>query len=51
MADTPKTKPKPGEIPRQEMPRQDPEVRACNFEEVALGYTEELAVTEAKRCI
>jgi glutamate synthase (NADPH/NADH) small chain len=49
MTDTPKTR--PGEIPRQEMPRQDPEVRACNFEEVALGYTEELAVAEAKRCI
>ena len=51
MADNQQTRPKPGEIPRQDMPRQDPEVRAGNFEEVALGYDEELAVTEAKRCI
>ena len=31
------------------MPTQDPNVRNKNFEEVALGYTEEMAVNEAKR--
>lgn len=30
---------------------QDPKVRATNFEEVCLGYTEEEAVSEAKRCL
>ena len=34
-----------------EMPCQDPEVRAGNFDEVALGYTEEQATDEAKRCL
>ena len=38
-------------IPRHEMPCQDPQVRAHNFEEVALGYTQEMAVEEAKRCL
>ena len=33
------------------MPSQDPKVRAHNFEEVALGYTEEMAIEEAKRCL
>jgi len=33
------------------MPEQDPIVRAGNFEEVALGYTPELAIDEAKRCL
>lgn len=33
------------------MPRQDPKVRAKNFNEVALGYTEEMALREANRCI
>ncbi len=33
------------------MPAQEPDVRNKNFEEVALGYTEEMAVTEAQRCI
>ena len=33
------------------MPTQEPLVRAKNFEEVALGYTEEMAVTEADRCL
>jgi glutamate synthase (NADPH/NADH) small chain len=36
---------------RQEMPRQDPKVRARNFDEVALGYTPELALAEAERCL
>lgn len=30
---------------------QDPKVRATNFEEVCLGYTEEQAVEEASRCL
>ena len=34
-----------------EMPVQDPNVRNRNFDEVALGYTEEMAVEEATRCI
>ncbi|MBQ7324061.1 MAG: NADPH-dependent glutamate synthase [Clostridia bacterium] len=33
------------------MPSQDPDVRNGNFEEVALGYTAEMAIDEAKRCI
>ena len=33
------------------MPEQDPNVRARNFEEVTLGYTEEMAIDEAKRCL
>jgi glutamate synthase (NADPH/NADH) small chain len=38
-------------IPRQVMPEQDPEIRRHNFDEVPLGYTAEVAVLEAKRCI
>ena len=33
------------------MPTQAPEVRRHNFDEVAIGYTEELAIDEAKRCL
>ena len=33
------------------MPEQDPVVRAGNFQEVALGYTPELAADEAQRCL
>lgn len=33
------------------MPSQDPNVRNKNFEEVALGYTPEMAINEAKRCL
>ena len=36
---------------KQEMPSQAPEVRAHNFQEVALGYTAEMAEGEAKRCL
>ncbi len=36
---------------REPMPRQDPKVRARNFNEVALGYSLEQAQTEASRCI
>ena len=33
------------------MPSQSPEVRRRNFDEVATGYTFEMAVNEAKRCL
>ncbi len=33
------------------IPEQKPEVRAHNFEEVTLGYTPEMAVEEATRCL
>ena len=33
------------------MPEQDPLVRNKNFDEVALGYTAEMAIDEAKRCL
>ncbi|MBO5929100.1 MAG: NADPH-dependent glutamate synthase, partial [Clostridia bacterium] len=33
------------------MPEQDPKVRAGNFEEVSKGYTAEMAVSEAQRCL
>ena len=36
---------------KHEMPTQDPQVRAHNFNEVALGYTAEIAVDEASRCL
>jgi glutamate synthase (NADPH/NADH) small chain len=38
-------------IARQEMPAQDPVVRGGNFDEVALGFAEELARKEAARCL
>ena len=39
------------QLPRQDMPVQDPVVRGGNFNEVALGYTEEMAREEAERCL
>ncbi len=36
---------------KHEMPVQDPSVRAHNFNEVALGYTADIAVAEAQRCL
>lgn len=33
------------------MPSQKPEIRAKNYDEVALGYTEEAALDEAQRCL
>ncbi len=33
------------------MPAQEPEIRAHNFKEVALGYTKEQALDEAARCL
>ena len=38
-------------LKKNPMPEQDPVVRASNFGEVALGYTAEMAVNEADRCL
>ena len=38
-------------LTRNAMPVQDAHVRAHNFDEVALGYTEEQAIDEANRCL
>ena len=38
-------------VPRQHMIEQEPAVRATNFKEVNLGYSEELARAEARRCL
>ncbi len=38
-------------LKRNEMPTQEPCVRAHNFDEVALGYDEETAIDEANRCL
>lgn len=38
-------------IPRQEMPKQDPVVRAANFREVNQGFARQTACREAKRCL
>lgn len=36
---------------KNKMPEQEPDVRNKNFKEVALGYSEEQAVSEAQRCL
>ncbi|MBQ9374416.1 MAG: NAD(P)-binding protein, partial [Oscillospiraceae bacterium] len=36
---------------KHEMPSQEAQVRAHNFQEVALGYTPEIALEEAHRCL
>ena len=38
-------------IPRTDMPQQEPAVRAKNFLEVATGYTIQMALDEASRCL
>ena len=38
-------------LSKNAMPTQDPKVRAHNFDEVALGYTEAQAIDEANRCL
>ena len=38
-------------LQKNPMPEQNPQVRAGNFKEVALGYTAEIAVDEAQRCL
>ncbi|WP_320127713.1 NADPH-dependent glutamate synthase [uncultured Sphaerochaeta sp.] len=40
-----------GQIPMQEMPTQDPQVRITNMQEVALGYTDNQVRAEALRCL
>ena len=49
METAPKTKNE--KTPRQPMPEQKPEVRRRNFEEVPLGYSPEMAILEAQRCL
>jgi glutamate synthase (NADPH/NADH) small chain len=44
-------KTKKEKIPRQPMPEQKAEVRRRNFKEVPSGYTQELALKEAQRCL
>ncbi len=44
-------KPKKPKAPRQKMPEQDAIERAHNFYEVALGYSNDLALMEASRCL
>ena len=38
-------------LTKNPMPSQAPDVRNKNFQEVALGYTEEIALDEAARCL
>ena len=38
-------------LTKNPMPSQEPDVRNKNFQEVALGYTEEQALDEAQRCL
>ena len=38
-------------LQKNPMPSQDPQVRNKNFQEVALGYTKEIALDEAARCL
>ncbi len=38
-------------LEKNKMPEQAPDIRNKNFEEVALGYTAEMAMDEAKRCL
>ncbi len=42
---------RPSRAPRTPMPERDPVERAQDFDEVALGYTEEQALAEADRCL
>ena len=54
MAEEKRTRPprkKPERVPRQAMPVRPPEVRVRDFNEVATGFTKELALIEAKRCL
>jgi glutamate synthase (NADPH) small chain len=54
VANVAETKPKPKpKIKKEaiEMPKQEPKVRVKNFNEVALGYSEEQAFEEATRCL
>ena len=50
-ANAPTEKKKGKAVPRTPMPEQPASVRVTNFNEVTLGYTPEMALTEANRCI
>ena len=39
------------QIPRQQVSEQDAAARAANFEEVSLGFPEQVALLEAERCL
>ena len=39
------------QIERHDVPARPPQIRARDFQEVNLGYTELLAVAEAERCL
>src|SRR5450756_2685881 len=47
----PQRKPKRPKLPRTAMPCQPAAQRATNFEEVTLGYDEDMARLEASRCL
>ena len=49
--ETNEIKAKKEKAPRQKMPEQEPQKRISNFAEVPIGYSEETAIIEAKRCI
>jgi glutamate synthase (NADPH/NADH) small chain len=51
MSDQPAKKAKDKAKSRVPMPEQAPEVRRRNFQEVPLGYTKEMAMEEASRCL
>ncbi|MBN1592150.1 MAG: NAD(P)-binding protein, partial [Candidatus Coatesbacteria bacterium] len=48
---TPIQKPSTPDYRKEPMPEQLPEVRVHNFNEVSLGYSQEQAVREARRCL
>lgn len=48
MVETPRKK---LDLNRREMPKQSPEVRRHNFDEVAFGYPADTAMAEARRCL
>ena len=47
----PARKPKRLDIPRTAIPEQPAKLRAANFDEVTLGYDDNMAMIEASRCI
>jgi len=50
-SDKPEKKPKRPKLPRTGMPERAAKVRATNFDEVTLGYNEDMAKLEASRCL
>ena len=50
-SDRPRTRKERMALPRTEMPARDPAERAHGFDEVNLGYTAQLAIIEAERCL